>query len=201
MSVLATLFCVAIHGLCRGALRQSQWEPISSVPRSRCALRTPPGPTFPSFSDSIRSTQHAEETCSTVLLPAANPSRSRVKTARELAASALLNRPRFAGSLSFGTACCIAGQVSRAFRSATRLCGCYGYRAGPDAFLRRCVLTRCSHSRTHLGHLLGNTFCAFLSPAAPTVRLPYRVQLIRYPDCRCPHPQARSLSRRVSDFA
>jgi hypothetical protein len=38
---------------------------------------------------------------------------------------------------------------------------------------RRLSASLCAHAwfalRTHLGHLLGNTFCAFLSPAAPTV--------------------------------
>ena len=151
------------------ALRASRWEPISAVPRSRCALRTPPGRTFLSFSDSIRSTQHVEETCSTVLLPAANPSRSRVKIAREVAAPALSNRPRVAGSLSLGTACCIAGQVSRAFRSAAWLCGCYGYRAGLDTLLRRYVLTRCSRS----AHMLAICSAILFAHFFLRLRLPF----------------------------
>lgn len=152
-----------------GALREDRLEPIPVVSKSRCALRTPPGPAFLSFSDSIRSTQHVEETCLTVLLPAANPSRFRVKTARELAASALSNRPRFAGSLSFGTACCVADQLDRACRSATRLCGCYGYRAGLDALLRRYVLTRCSRS----AHMLAICSVILFAHFFLRLRLPF----------------------------
>jgi len=125
-----------------GALRKSRLEPIPAVSLSRCALRPPPGPTFLSFSDSIRSTQHVEETCSTVLLPAANQSRSRVRTACELAAPAFSNPSRCAESLSSSTACCVADQVGRALRSTTRLCGCYGYRAGLDALLRVLMCSR-----------------------------------------------------------
>ena len=61
-------------------------------------------------------------------------------------------------------------------RSATWLCGCYGYRAGLDANL--CVVV-CSRISCGLHDLrpTGNSCCAFFSPAAPTVRLPYRVKL------------------------
>jgi hypothetical protein len=55
------------------------------------------------------------------------------------------------------------------------------------ASLRPYVLTHCSRF-AHLLAMLGNTFCAFFSPAAPTVRLPYRVQssVIRITDSPIP---------------
>ena len=162
---------------------------------SRCASRTPPGPTFLSFSDSIRSTQHVEETCSTVLLPAANPLRSRVRTACVSAAPAFSNRPRCAGSLSFSTACCVAGQVGSAFRSTTRLCGCYGHRADLDALFRVRVCSRIAcvqHIRWPIArqYFLRISFsgCAYRSSSV-------QGPVIHYADNRYPHPQARSLSR------
>lgn len=140
------------------------------MPLSRCASRTPPGHTFLSFSDSIQSTQHVEETCSTVLLPAANPSRSRVRTACVSAAPAFSNRPRCARSLSFSTACCVAGQVGRALRSTTRLCGCYGYRADRDALFRvLCVLTHCLRS----AHALANCSAILFAHFFLRLRLPF----------------------------
>jgi hypothetical protein len=76
---------------------------------------------------------------------------------------------RFAGSLSFGAACCIADQVSRAFRSATRLCGCYGYRAGLDTLLRRYVLTRCSR----FAHMLAICSVILFAHFFLRLRLPF----------------------------
>jgi hypothetical protein len=45
------------------ALRAGRREPIPRINLLGCALRTPPGPAFLSFSDSIRSAPHVEETC------------------------------------------------------------------------------------------------------------------------------------------
>jgi hypothetical protein len=171
-------------------------EPIPFI-LSRCALRSPPGPAFLSFSDSIRSAPHVEETCidrpSCCLLPADALSRGDCRRPCCVAhpePDLPLQNPS-----SLIASAAVARRATELFAPRTRLCGCYGYRAGLYTLSRAGV--RVSRDSHDCGHVPGNSFCAFLYPVAPTVRLPYRDMLATMA-CTYPHPQVRSIRRSVS---
>lgn len=96
---------------------------LGAYPRinlSRCALRSPPGTTFLSFSDSIGSAPHVEETC--IDCPSAaccEAPRSRAMPACDICFPCHHRTgPAFAGSIVVDRVRCLAGRAAALSRSA-----------------------------------------------------------------------------------
>ncbi|CAD6559234.1 hypothetical protein LMG24235_06599 [Paraburkholderia sabiae] len=143
---------------------------------ARCV--TPPGPAFLSFSDSIRSAPHVEETCIDCpsaaccqtprlrVIPATRSAALRIRepdlplqSPSSLIASAA---SRWSGPKRLRSANPAMPQLRLPCRPPTRFRVPWAPVSRPAPLWPSCP---------------GNSFCAFLSPAAPTVRLPYRDML------------------------
>jgi len=109
-----------------GLLRCAARETLGAYPRinlSRCASRSPPGTTFLSFSDSIGSAPHVEETC--IDCPSAaccEAPRSRAMPACDICFPCHHRTgPAFAGSIVVDRVRCLAGRAAALFAPRSRL--------------------------------------------------------------------------------
>jgi len=188
------------HGASHPSDRAARGTPGSLSPASTFrATRCVPRRVLPSCPLAIPSDQpRTWKIRASTVRPAAccQPSRSRVTTAGDLAA-VRLSEPDLPlqSPSSLIVPASVAGRAPELFAPRTRYAAATATAPAENTLSRACVpLSLDSHD---CGHLLGNSFCAISSPAAPAVNLPYR-DMPAAMACTYPHPQARSIRRSVS---
>jgi hypothetical protein len=158
------------------ALRVGHRAPIPRIYLPCCASRAPPGIAFLSFSDSIRSAQHVEETC--IDCPSAaccQSPRSRAMPACGMCCVAHRRTgPAFAESIVVDRIHCLPLVGAKRFLAPrTRLCRLLWLPCRPMT-RSRVPVCACLSTRTTSANCTAILFAPFFSPAAPAVRLPYR---------------------------